>query len=134
VLTLDTKITSEQMRDHPPPAVLGWLDARLLQFFANRDQVRQLLLLPSHRSISLELMMPIIRAGRQLTIPADQCRLAGIEPGDECRSLVADGRIALIRQQPGSAWGCLAHLRADETISPAESRQHSIETRRERQP
>ncbi len=78
--------------------------------------------------------MPRISAKRQLTLPAHQCRLAGIKPGDECRSFVADGRITIIRQQPGSAWGCLAHLRADETVSDADSRQHSIETRRERQP
>ena len=32
---LDTNIISELMRDHPYPAVLGWLDARLMQFFAN---------------------------------------------------------------------------------------------------
>ena len=78
--------------------------------------------------------MPRISAKRQLTLPAKQCRLAGIEPGDECRSFVADGRITIIRQQPGSAWGCLAHLRADETVSDVESRQHAIETKRERQP
>ena len=78
--------------------------------------------------------MPRIIAGRQLTLPADQCRLAGIEPGDECRVFVAEGHITIIRQQRGSARGCLAHLRADETVSDAESRQHSIEGRRERQP
>ena len=78
--------------------------------------------------------MPRISAKRQLTLPAHQCRLAGIKPGDECRSFVADGRITIIRQQPGSAWGCLAHLQADEAVSDADSRQHSIETRRERQP
>ena len=78
--------------------------------------------------------MPKISAKRQLTLPANQCRLAGIEPGDECRSFVADGRITIIRQQPGSAWGCLAHLRADETISDEQSRQHAIETKRERLP
>ena len=78
--------------------------------------------------------MPRLSAKRQITIPADQCRLAGIEPGDECRILVAEGHITIIRQQRGSARGCLAHLRANETVSPAESRQHSIEKRRERQP
>ena len=78
--------------------------------------------------------MPRISAKRQITLPANQCRLAGIEPGDECRSFVADGRITIIRQQPGSAWGCLAHLRADESVSDVESRQHSMETKRERQP
>ena len=74
-----------------------------------------------------------VNAKRQITIPANQCRLAGIEPGDECRSFVADGRITIIRQQPGSAWGCLAHLRPDETVADVESRQHSIESKRERQ-
>ena len=78
--------------------------------------------------------MPRISAKRQLTLPANQCRLAGIEPGDECRTFVADGRITIIRQQPGSAWGCLAYLRADETVSDVESRQHAIESKRERQP
>lgn len=78
--------------------------------------------------------MSKISAKRQLTLPANQCRLAGIEPGDKCRSFVADGRITIIRQQPGSAWGCLAHLRADETISDEQSRQHAIETKRERRP
>lgn len=75
-----------------------------------------------------------VNAKRQITIPANQCRLAGIEPGHECRSIVADGRITIIRQQPGSAWGCLAHLRADESVSDVESRQHSIEARLQRQP
>ena len=78
--------------------------------------------------------MPRLSAKRQLTLPADQCRVAGIEPGDECRSFVADGRITIIRLQPGSAWGCLAHLRADESVSDVESRQHSIEAKRDLQP
>lgn len=76
--------------------------------------------------------MPKISAKRQLTLPANQCRVAGIEPGDECRSFVAEGRITIIRQQSGSAWGCLAHLRADEKVSDEQSRQHAIETERER--
>ena len=78
--------------------------------------------------------MPRLSAKRQLTLPANQCRLAGIEPGDQCRTFVADGRITIVRQQPGSAWGCLAHLRADETVSDVESRQRSMETKREHQP
>lgn len=73
--------------------------------------------------------MPKVSAKRQLTLPASQCRLAGIEPGDECRSFVADGRITIVRQQPGSAWGCLAHLEADETVSDEQSRQDAIEAR-----
>ena len=74
--------------------------------------------------------MPKVSPKRQLALPANQCRLAGIEPGDECRSFVAKGRITLVRQQPGSAWGCLAHLRADETVSDAQSLQDAIERKR----
>ena len=70
--------------------------------------------------------MPRLSAKRQITLPANQCRLAGIKPGDECRSFVANGRITIVRQQPGSAWGCLAHLRADETVSDEQSRQDAI--------
>ena len=70
--------------------------------------------------------MPKLSAKRQLTLPAHQCRLDGIEPGDECRTFVANGRITIFRQQPGSAWGCLAHLRPDETVSDEQSCQDAI--------
>ena len=36
-----------------------------------------------------------------------------------------------IIQQSGSAWGCLAHLRADETVSDEQSRQGAIEDKRQ---
>ena len=74
--------------------------------------------------------MPRVSAKRQITLPADQCRLVGIEPGDECQSFVADGRITIIRQEPGSAWGCLAHLEGDRTVSDEESREDAMEGKR----
>ena len=76
--------------------------------------------------------MPKVSSKRQLTLPANQCRLAGIEPGDECRIFVDAGRLTIVRQRPGSAWGCLAHLRADDTISDRQSRQDAIEAKRRR--
>ncbi|MBC9868457.1 MAG: AbrB family transcriptional regulator [Opitutae bacterium] len=78
--------------------------------------------------------MPKVSAKRQITLPAGQCRTAGIEPGDECQSFVADGRITIVRQQPGSAWGCLAHLRAAETVSDDQSRQDAIERKQVHRP
>ena len=78
--------------------------------------------------------MPKFSAKRQITLPADQCRLAGIEPGDEYLSFVADGRITIVRQQPGSAWGCLAHLEGDPSVSDDESRQDAMERKRDRTP
>ncbi|MCY3604778.1 MAG: AbrB/MazE/SpoVT family DNA-binding domain-containing protein [Gammaproteobacteria bacterium] len=74
--------------------------------------------------------MPKVSAKRQITLPARQCRLAGIEPGDEYRSFVSDRRITIVRQEPGSAWGCLAHLEADETVSDEQSRQGAVDTKR----
>lgn len=78
--------------------------------------------------------MPKVSAKRQITLPADQCRLAGIEPGDECRSFVADGRITIVRQEPGSAWGCMAHLEGDQKVSDEASRQDALERKRSRTP
>ena len=78
--------------------------------------------------------MPKVSAKRQITLPADQCRLVGIEPGDECQSFVADGSITIVRQEPGSAWGCLTHLEGDQTISDEESRQDTIEGKRDQTP
>ena len=74
--------------------------------------------------------MPRVSARRQITLPADQCRLAGIKPGDECLSFVSDVGITIVRQQPGSAWGCLAHLERDPTVSDMASRQDAIESKR----
>jgi len=78
--------------------------------------------------------VPKVSAKRQITLPADQCRLVGIEPGDECQSFVADGRITIIRQEPGSAWGCLEHLEGDQTVSDEESRRDAMEGRRGQTP
>ncbi|MCY3767132.1 MAG: AbrB/MazE/SpoVT family DNA-binding domain-containing protein [Gemmatimonadetes bacterium] len=79
-------------------------------------------------------ILPKLSAKRQITLPADHCRLAGIEPGDECLSFLAGGHITIFRQQPGSAWGCLAHLEADPTVSDEASRQDAIERKRDRTP
>lgn len=45
--------------------------------------------------------------------PTRQCNEAGIKPGDEYCSFVADGRITIMRQARGRAWGCLGHLRSN---------------------
>ena len=71
--------------------------------------------------------MPKVSAKRQITLPAGQCRIAGIAPGDEYRSFIAGKRITIVRQEPGDAWGCLAHLRAREAVSEEQSRQDAIE-------
>lgn len=74
--------------------------------------------------------MPKVSAKRQITLPASQCRIVGIEPGDEYRSFIYGKRITIVRREPGDAWGCLKHLRADEAVSEEQSRQDAIERRR----
>ena len=74
--------------------------------------------------------MPKVSAKRQITLPASQCREVGIEPGDEYRSFAANRHITIVRQQTGSAWGCLDHLRGDDTVSEQQSRQDAIERKR----
>ncbi len=57
--------------------------------------------------------MPRVSAKRQITLPIDQCRQAGIEPGDEYESLVFDGHITIIKKTPGAAKGILKHVEGD---------------------
>lgn len=71
-----------------------------------------------------------VSAKGQITLPAHQCRLAGIEPGEQYRSFAFDGCITIIRQKPGSAWGCLADLEPDETVCDEQSRQDSVSAKR----
>ncbi len=75
--------------------------------------------------------MPRVSSKRQITLPATQCRIVGINPGDEYKSFVANGHITIVRQKKGSAWKCLNHLDQDNSISERQSLQYSIEQRRE---
>ncbi len=47
--------------------------------------------------------MSQVSAKRQITLPIDQCREVGIEPGSEYRSSVADGKITILRETVGAA-------------------------------
>lgn len=72
--------------------------------------------------------MPKVSSKRQITLPVDQCRLAGIEPGDEYDSFVDnDGHITIIKKTAGAALGILKGARADRWVSEEASRQSSID-------
>ena len=75
-------------------------------------------------------VMPRVSSKRQITLPASQCRIAGINPGDKYRSLIVDGRITIVPQITDSAWKCLDHLHRDDAISDRQSLQDFIEQRR----
>lgn len=71
--------------------------------------------------------MPKVSAKRQITLPIDQCRLAGIEPGDEYVSYVDnEGHITIIRKVAGSAKGLLNDIKADNRVSDEASLQSSL--------
>ncbi len=71
--------------------------------------------------------MPVVSAKRQITLPVDQCRAAGIEPGDQYQSYVDnDGHITIIKQKPGAAAGILRDRKADKRFSDEESLASSL--------
>ncbi|MDE2690967.1 MAG: AbrB/MazE/SpoVT family DNA-binding domain-containing protein [Acidobacteriota bacterium] len=74
--------------------------------------------------------MPRVSAKRQITLPIAQCREAGIEPGDEYRCFVADGRITIVRKEAGAAKGFLRHVIGDAALSDDESLQSALDVSR----
>ena len=70
--------------------------------------------------------MPRVSAKRQITLPVDQCREAGIGPGDEYRSFIADGRITIVRKTAGAARGFLRHVTGDPAFSDDQSLQDAL--------
>ncbi len=66
--------------------------------------------------------MPKVSSKRQITLPAAQCKLANIDPGDEYESYVDnDGHITIIKKVAGSAAGLLKQVVADTSVSDEES-------------
>ena len=72
--------------------------------------------------------MPIVSAKRQITLPVNQCRLAGIEPGDQYVSYVDnEGHITIIKKVAGSAKGLLKNIKSDNRLSDDASLQSSLD-------
>lgn len=72
--------------------------------------------------------MPKVSAKRQITLPIDQCKAAGIEPGDEYESYVDnEGHITIVKKVAGSAKGLLRGIAIDKHFSDEQSLQSAIE-------
>ena len=71
--------------------------------------------------------MPTVSTKRQITLPSHDCHEVGFEPGDECEIFVADKSIMIVPQHTDSVWGCLAHVKRDDSISDDESLLAAIE-------
>ncbi len=68
--------------------------------------------------------MPIISAKRQIILPAEQCRLAGLAPGDEYESYIDNyGHITIVKKTKGAAQGMLKSIKSDKGMSDETSMQ-----------
>jgi len=71
--------------------------------------------------------MPKVSAKRQITLPIEQCRAAGIEPGDEFDSYVDnEGHITIVKKVAGAAKGLLKRVPIDKHFSDEQSLQSSF--------
>ena len=70
--------------------------------------------------------MPKLSAKRQITLPIAQCRVLGIEPGDELEFFVSAGQLTLVKKEVGAAAGVLSHIKGKVDISDEESRQSAM--------
>lgn len=70
--------------------------------------------------------MPKISSKRQITLPVDQCRQAGIKPGDEYESFIFEGHITIIKKTPGAAKGILKHIEGNASVTDEASLQSAL--------
>ena len=70
--------------------------------------------------------MAKLSAKRQITLPIEQCRELGIEPGDDLEFYVANGNLTAIKQVSGAAQGVLSHVSGDANVSDEQSRQSAL--------
>ena len=71
--------------------------------------------------------MPKVSAKRQITLPVNQCRVAGIEPGDEYQSFVdTEGYITIVKKVAGAAHGLLSEVKVDSRMSDEASMQSGM--------
>lgn len=70
--------------------------------------------------------MSKVSSKRQVTLPVDQCKVLGINPGDEVDILAANGVMAIIKKRSGSAQGLLKTIAVDKRVSDRGSLRSSL--------
>jgi len=70
--------------------------------------------------------MSKLSSKRQITLPVEQCRELGIEPGDELECFVAHGQLTLIKKRKGAANGILQHVKGNACVTDEQSRQDAL--------
>tara|TARA_E500000081_G_C6036208_1_gene307035 strand:- start:252 stop:473 length:222 start_codon:yes stop_codon:yes gene_type:complete len=65
---------------------------------------------------------------RQITLPAELCRIANINAGDDVESFVdRQGVISIVKKQAGAARGLLKNITVNSSYSDQASLQSAIE-------
>ena len=72
-----------------------------------------------------------VSAKRQITIPKNLCHIAGIQSGDFVEIFEYEGRITVVKKEPGCSAGILKHLLkdADSDISDEDSLLDALENK-----
>lgn len=78
-------------------------------------------------STGLKIKISKVSAKRQITLPVEQCAIAGINPGDEVVSFVdRSGIISIVKKTAGAAKGALKGIKIDSSMSDRESLARSL--------
>ena len=70
--------------------------------------------------------MPKVSTKRQITLPIEQCKSLGIEPGDIVESFVVNGQLTIVKKVSGAAKGLLSYVQSDSSMTDEESMQSSL--------
>ncbi len=67
-----------------------------------------------------------VSAKRQVTIPKELCRKAGIEPGSMVEIFEYDGKVTVVKKELAVSAGVLKNLKGDAWLSDEESLQDAL--------
>ena len=73
--------------------------------------------------------MPKVSTKRQVTIPKELCEKANIRPGDLVEIFEYEGKVTVIKKQPGISSGVLKHLKGDSGMTDEDSLADALETK-----
>lgn len=71
--------------------------------------------------------MPKVSSKRQITLPVNQCKALGIQPGDEVESFVAHGQLTIVKKKQAAAKGILKHIQGNPSMTDEESLESALQ-------
>lgn len=70
-----------------------------------------------------------VSAKRQVTIPKELCKKAGIKPGDMVEIFEHQGKVTVIRKELDVSVGILKHLKGDAALTDEESLEDALDNK-----